>query len=115
MLDLIRSYKEAATDLALSPERHLAALAARVSDARQALRRDLSPPEHFNLFDILRVRRLEYVHSNVLAWLLDPLDNHGGQSRSTGREEQCFPTVRFMSPAIVGKDMLRSQLRERRS
>lgn len=31
----------------------------------------------FNLFDILRISRVEIRHSNMLAWLLNPNENHG--------------------------------------
>lgn len=31
----------------------------------------------FNLFDVLKITRTEIRHSNVLAWLLDPSENHG--------------------------------------
>ena len=31
----------------------------------------------FNLFDILKISRTEIRHSNMLAWLLDPNENHG--------------------------------------
>lgn len=31
----------------------------------------------FNLFDVLKVSRTEIRHSNMLAWLLDPNENHG--------------------------------------
>ncbi len=31
----------------------------------------------FNLFDILKISRAEIRHSNVLAWLLNPNENHG--------------------------------------
>jgi len=31
----------------------------------------------FNVFDALRVARVEIRHSNFLAWLLDPLESHG--------------------------------------
>lgn len=31
----------------------------------------------FNLFDVLKITRTEIRHSNVLAWLLDPHENHG--------------------------------------
>ena len=34
-------------------------------------RRDL------DIFDVLQIHHLEYVHSNFLAWLLDPRQNHG--------------------------------------
>jgi hypothetical protein len=34
-------------------------------------------PESFNLFDVLSVSRREYAHSNVVAWLLEPLGSHG--------------------------------------
>ena len=32
---------------------------------------------HFNLFDVLKVSKTEIRHSNILAWLLDPSENHG--------------------------------------
>ena len=31
----------------------------------------------FNVFDVLKIARTEIRHSNVLAWLLDPRENHG--------------------------------------
>lgn len=31
----------------------------------------------FNLFDILRIKRVEIRHSNMLAWLVNPSENHG--------------------------------------
>ncbi len=31
----------------------------------------------FNLFDILKISRVEIRHSNMLSWLLNPNDNHG--------------------------------------
>lgn len=31
----------------------------------------------FNLFDVLKISKFEIRHSNVLAWLLDPNENHG--------------------------------------
>lgn len=31
----------------------------------------------FNLFDVLKISGTEIRHSNVLAWLLDPNENHG--------------------------------------
>lgn len=31
----------------------------------------------FNLFDILKLTRVEIRHSNMLAWLLNPNENHG--------------------------------------
>lgn len=39
----------------------------------------LSPLETsaFNIFDVLKIARTEIRHSNVLAWLLNPNDNHG--------------------------------------
>ncbi len=30
----------------------------------------------FNIFDVLKISRTEIRHSNVLAWLLDPNENH---------------------------------------
>lgn len=44
---------------------------------RDAIRLARSSGEGFNLFEVLALRRREYVHSNVLAWLLDPLETHG--------------------------------------
>ena len=39
----------------------------------------LSPLEKssFNIFDVLKIARTEIRHSNVLAWLLNPNENHG--------------------------------------
>lgn len=31
----------------------------------------------FNIFEILKISRMEIRHSNILAWLLDPNENHG--------------------------------------
>lgn len=31
----------------------------------------------FNLFDVLRISKTEIRHSNMLAWLMDPTENHG--------------------------------------
>ncbi|WP_301010684.1 PDDEXK-like family protein [Anaerotignum lactatifermentans] len=33
--------------------------------------------DSFNLFDVLKITRVEIRHSNMLAWLLDPNENHG--------------------------------------
>ena len=33
--------------------------------------------DSFNIFDVLKISRAEIRHSNVLAWLLDPNENHG--------------------------------------
>lgn len=33
--------------------------------------------ENFNIFDILKISRAEIRHSNMLAWLLNPNENHG--------------------------------------
>ena len=33
--------------------------------------------DSFNCFDVLKISRTEIRHSNVLAWLLDPNENHG--------------------------------------
>ncbi|MEI3416245.1 MAG: PD-(D/E)XK nuclease family protein [Christensenellaceae bacterium] len=33
--------------------------------------------KRFNLFDILKITRTEIRHSNMLAWLLNPNENHG--------------------------------------
>jgi len=32
---------------------------------------------HFNLFDVLKISRIEIRHSNVLSWLMNPNENHG--------------------------------------
>lgn len=31
----------------------------------------------FNIFDVLKIFRTEIRHSNMLAWLLNPNENHG--------------------------------------
>jgi hypothetical protein len=41
------------------------------------LRAKLASPDRFNTFEVLELQRREYVHSNVLAWLLDPTGSHG--------------------------------------
>ncbi len=33
--------------------------------------------DKYNLFDVLRITNMEIRHSNILAWLLDPNENHG--------------------------------------
>lgn len=33
--------------------------------------------ENFNLFNVLKISRTEIRHSNMLAWLMDPNENHG--------------------------------------
>lgn len=33
--------------------------------------------DDFNLFDVLKITNMEIRHSNILAWLLDPNENHG--------------------------------------
>ena len=33
--------------------------------------------DRFNLFDVLKISRMEIRHSNMLGWLLDPNENHG--------------------------------------
>lgn len=33
--------------------------------------------DYFNLFDVLKITNMEIRHSNVLAWLFDPNENHG--------------------------------------
>ena len=38
----------------------------------------LSPwTSRFNAFDVLGITKTEIRHSNVLAWLMDPTENHG--------------------------------------
>ena len=33
--------------------------------------------EEFNIFETLKITRAEIRHSNVIAWLLNPTENHG--------------------------------------
>lgn len=33
--------------------------------------------DNFNLFDVLRITNMEIRHSNILAWIFDPNENHG--------------------------------------
>ena len=33
--------------------------------------------DDFNLFDLLRITNIEIRHSNILAWIFDPNENHG--------------------------------------
>lgn len=49
-----------------------------------------------NLFDILKVSRTEIRHSNMLAWLLDPNENHGlGQAFIQGVLQQIITGNKF--------------------
>ena len=48
-----------------------------------------------NLFDILGIARKELVHSRVIKWLLDPLENHGLET---------FPLQQFLRAIAVAKD-----------
>ena len=43
-----------------------------LADSRQA---------QFDLFDVLSIHHFEAIHSNMLAWLFDPQQNHGLESR----------------------------------
>lgn len=43
--------------------------------------RALKQQKKFNIFDVLKIARKEIRHSNVLAWLLDPSEDHGLGSR----------------------------------
>ena len=36
-----------------------------------------SPIRRFNIFDAVRIDRVEIPHSNFLGWLLDPAESHG--------------------------------------
>lgn len=56
----------------------------------------------FNLFDILKISRVEIRHSNMLAWLLNPNENHGlGDSilrgiiqlATTGTDDEVFENL----------------------
>lgn len=38
---------------------------------------DVCPAEGFNVFDVLKISRTEIRHSNILAWLLTPMETHG--------------------------------------
>lgn len=56
-------------------------------DEEEALREFLTDSEcleplskwtrRFNVFDVLKITNTEIRHSNVLAWLMDPTENHG--------------------------------------
>jgi hypothetical protein len=39
--------------------------------------RALKQKKNFNIFDVLKIARTEIRHSNMLAWLLDPNEDHG--------------------------------------
>lgn len=43
--------------------------------------RQLKQQKTFNIFDVLKIARTEIRHSNMLAWLLDPNEDHGLGSR----------------------------------
>lgn len=54
----------------------LATLGAQLGSLVEALRQARSKAGTFSIFDVLQLQRREYVHSNMLAWLLDPLGTH---------------------------------------
>ncbi len=58
-------------------EDSLASAQERIGPALSGLRAERASPSSFNPFQVLRLARREYVHSNVLAWLCDPYGNHG--------------------------------------
>ena len=50
--------------------------------------------DKFNLFDVLKISRAEIRHSNVLAWMLDPNENHGlGDSVLRGFVQYADPEI----------------------
>jgi len=55
----------------------LAVLGAKLGPLVDTLRQRQATAGKFSVFDVLQLQRREYVHSNVLAWLLDPLGTHG--------------------------------------
>ena len=52
------------------------------ADERLAELKCLAAEQHqgLDIFDVLQIHHLEYVHSNFLAWLLDPRQSHGIES-----------------------------------
>ena len=56
--------------------------------------------DQFNLFDVLKISRTEIRHSNMLAWLMTPTENHGlGDSVLSGFMQFC------VSNGAVGQDI----------
>ena len=56
--------------------------------------------DSFNLFDVLKISRTEIRHSNMLAWLMTPTENHGlGDSILSGFLQFC------VSNGAVGQDV----------
>ena len=59
---------------------------------------------NFNLFDVLKISRTEIRHSNVLAWLLNPNENHGfGDSIIRG-------FIQYVVKTFVGDDVFKTLL-----
>lgn len=77
LINLFSQYRHFLVDVTRYRASQIGALAARFTVMRNELRLHLADAGHFNPFDVLRVRRREYAHSNLLAWLLDPLGSHG--------------------------------------
>lgn len=59
----------------------------------------------FNLFDILKISRTEIRHSNMLAWLLDPNENHGLGDRIIRGFIQ-FLVLRYQPPIDIFDTLL---------
>lgn len=58
--------------------------------------------DSFNLFDVLKISRTEIRHSNMLAWLMTPTENHGlGDSVLTGFIQFC------VSNGAIDQDILK--------
>lgn len=62
------------TDSATTHDTKVQALRRLAADQALASLEDASAA--FNLFTVLRISRLEFIHSNLLAWLLDPRGSH---------------------------------------
>lgn len=59
---------------------------------------------HLNVFDILKIARTEIRHSNMLAWLMDPRENHGLDDRVLRG------IVQFVAQALNGDDVFKDLL-----
>lgn len=57
---------------------------------------------HFNIFDVLKICKTEIRHSNVLAWLLNPNENHGLGDSFIKKFFQEF----MMNQSIMNKDIV---------
>src|SRR5262245_46474983 len=78
---VVAGLRELSTRLSARAGAEIEDLTRRVDVVVSELRVLRSTGREFNSFDVLRIGRREYIHSNVLRWLLDPAESHGMSTR----------------------------------